>query len=443
MAFQPKTAAGAQAATQKPGHWESRVEQAAYTSPGGTRVEFDHEDVGRSTEKRSAVFAFIGVNEEYVQDNGHGSRRYPMRCFFNGPKHDQLATVMEAALLESGIGRLSHPFYGTFNVIPFGEITRRDDLKTSANQTVIEVTFWTTVGAVYPSSRANPKNEIQAALDRFNGSAAQQFADGADLESGLQKANLKSAVRNVLRSVSGVLEKASDAVAAVNREFRDLQSLVNFGLDALVGQPLILAQQIANLITAPGRALAGLRLRLQGYRDLAQRIFGQSRASSADRSKSQSLRSQAVNDFRLADLSAQAAVAGSVTTVLNHTFTRREEALSAAEEVLDQLDIVVTWREGRFDELNELDTGESYQSIQEAVALTIGYLVEISFSLIPERAIILDRERTIIDLCAELYGNVDNDQIDFLVTSNELTGDEIILLPRQKKISYYSNVQAA
>src|SRR5690606_9340172 len=108
------------------------------------------------------------------------------------------------------IGKLQHPFYGTFNVVPFGEITRRDDLKTAANQTVVEVTFWTTVGAVYPNSRSNPKNEIQAALDRFSASGAQQFADGTDLSSGLQKANIKSAIRNVLRSVSGALEKASD-----------------------------------------------------------------------------------------------------------------------------------------------------------------------------------------------------------------------------------------
>jgi hypothetical protein len=70
------------------------------------------------------------------------------------------------------------------------------------------------------------------------------------------------------------------------------------------------------------------------------------------------------------------------------------------------------------------------------VALTAGHLVETSFTLLQERRIVLDRERTIIDLAAELYGSVD-DRLDLLINSNDLTGSEILELPRGRTIVYY------
>jgi hypothetical protein len=63
--------------------------------------------------------------------------------------------------------------------------------------------------------------------------------------------------------------------------------------------------------------------------------------------------------------------------------------------------------------------------------------VYISFSLRQEFMITLQRPRTVIDLCAELYGSVD-DYLDFFITSNNLTGDDIMELQRGKEIKYYA-----
>lgn len=436
MAFPIVDAAAGLLGLDTAASWAERLQEAAYTSPGGTRIQFLYEDVGRTTSKRTTAFEFPGVNDAYVQDNGHGSRKYPLRCVFTGNNCDKLATAFEAALLERGKGKLEHPLYGTFDVVPFGDITRRDDLKSAANQAIVEVTFWTTVDAVYPSGDSNPRSEILAALDGFDLAAAQQFT-AADLASALQQANLKSTIRKTLRQVSATLQSVADSVESVNREFRDLQSLVNFGLDVLVGQPLLLAQQIANLITAPARALAGIRSRLDAYRNLLNQLLGNSRSSSADRALSANQRIKAQNDFRVADLSASSAVAGSVLSVLENEFTTKTEAIEAANEIAEQLDTLSQWREQRFEELELIDTGESYQALQRAVALATGLLVEVSFSLVPERSIVLDRPRTIIDLAAELYGEVD-ERLDFLISSNNLSGSDILLLEPGRRILYYA-----
>ena len=82
------------------------------------------------------------------------------------------------------------------------------------------------------------------------------------------------------------------------------------------------------------------------------------------------------------------------------------------------------------------DTGEIYQPLQDAVALSAGFLVQLSFTLVQERRFILQRSRTIIDLVGELYGTVD-DQLDFFLNTNDLSGDDIIELPAGREVVYY------
>ena len=83
-----------------------------------------------------------------------------------------------------------------------------------------------------------------------------------------------------------------------------------------------------------------------------------------------------------------------------------------------------------------VDTGESYAAMQNAAALAVGYLTAYSFELIQERRIVLGRARTIIELAGELFGEVDA-QLDRLIDTNKLTGDDLVELPAGREIVYY------
>lgn len=423
--------------------WQDRLKEAAYTSPGGTRMTFAYLDVSREVDKRTAAFNFPGVDGTYIQDNGFNERRYPLQCIFSGPDYDRQASAFEDLLLERGAGRLDHPLYGRVNVVPFGTITRRDDLVSAANQAVIEVVFWSTLGAVYPSSKVSPKHEVIQSMKLTQASLGKSFGKAMNLATEARRVNEKLTVMSVLKDIQTALRAASNAVDSVNREFRDIQAQINFGLDVLIGQPLLLAQQLLNLITAPSRALAGIMSRLQGYADLLDRMLKRSKSASSSGAPSpdlpvlERLRVRLSNDYHTADLVGSAAVLGSVSSVVNNQFTAKPQTLQAAEQILARADALTTWRDERFDELEQVDTGEGYQSLQETVALCVGYLVEISFTLVPERAVVLDRPRNIIELAAELYGSID-DRLDFLISTNRLTGSEILELPRGKRVVYYA-----
>jgi hypothetical protein len=253
-----------------------------------------------------------------------------------------------------------------------------------------------------------------------------------------------------LRQVSATLESVSDTVASVNREFRDLQDTLNEGLDVLIGQPLLLARQIGDLIKAPSRALSGIESRLEAYALLAQSIFGSNAAKPAGALASgTSLRqrtTRVANDLHISDLFAMHAVAGSMASVTTTgAFDTRPSAIRAAVQVQQQYDDVVSWRDSGFAALatipetsvSLLDPGQSVQALQRALAVTVGVLVQTSLGLKPERRIVLDRARTTVDLCAQLYQRVDDATLNLLSNSNKLTGDEELELPRGKSILYY------
>jgi hypothetical protein len=455
--------------------WEDRLREAAYTSPSNRRILFQYEDLSREFDLRTAAFDFAGLNDSYVQQNGNGSRRYPLRCFFTGRDCDLLATAFEAALLEHGRGKLEHPLYGTFDVVPFGTVTRRDDLKTSANQSIVEVVFWTTLKTVYPLAIVAPQSEILAAIESFNFAAAQQFANSTDLRGALNQANAKAGIKKFLDDTSGALSKVAGAVASVNSAFRDAQAVVNQGMDVLIGQPLQIALAISNLITAPARALTGIEDRLDAYGALADKIFGspQGNPSSATSTGSalRRRRQRIMNDWRIADHWYMATVGATVTAITatpisddpsgdvrtslfrsrgdrsspGAQFVTKPQALRAAEDVIGKFDTLIEWRDAGFAELDamggvstfQVDTGEAIAALQEAVGLAVGFLVETSFSLVPEKRIVLDRNRTILDLAGELYKATDNDTLDFLINTNELTGSKILELERGDTILYY------
>lgn len=411
--------------------WQDRIKEAAYTSPSGVRLTGDFEDVRREIDKKTTGFNFPDADGTYVQDLGRTGRRYPFRWFFWGDDCDLEADAFEDALLEPGTGKLEHPIYGTVNVVPFGTITRRDDLKTAANQAIIEMTFWETIGLIYPTRQGDPAAAVLSAVDSYNITAGEALAASLDLGTASERISFQNTYTAALDAAKSGLQGVADATDSVRQQFNTINASINEGIDTLVRDPLTLASQTTQLIQAPARAAAAISDRLAAYADLAGALIS---GDGADTSISYDSRTR--NTFRTKDLYASTYVTGSIVSTVNNQFETKTQAIAAAEDVLAQFDNLVAWRDSMFADLDEIDTGETYQQLQEAVALTAGFLVEISFTLKQERRVVLDRARTIIDLAAELYGEVDP-QLDFLIASNSLSGSEILELPRGREIVYY------
>ena len=411
--------------------WNDRIREGTYTAPSGARLKFDFENVSLAVDKKTTGYNFPDADGTFVQDLGQSGRRYPLRIFFWGDDYDLEADVFINALLERGIGKLDHPVYGTKQVVPFGTISRRDDLKTAANQAILEVTFWETIGLLYPTAQTDPGGSVLSAVDEFNGAISQEFEEVLNTDSSSSRVTFKNNYLKLLDVAESGLSDIASVQEDVLTQFNAINDSIRNGIDILIQEPLTLALQTVQLVQAPARALTNIRARLNSYIDLIGTIIGGEGAV-----VSPGLDPSNPNQFHTNDLYASTYVTGAVVSAVNNQFITKTDALEAAEIILEQLEKVTNWRDDNFQSLNEIDTGGSYQQLQDAVALCAGFLVEISFTLLQEHTLILDRPRTIIDVSAELYGEVDA-QLDFLITSNSLTGSEILELPRGRKIVYY------
>ena len=408
--------------------WTDRLKEAVYISPSGVALRFDFEDVSRNFDKRTTAFETSGKDGTYIQDSGRGGRRFPMKIFLSGANYDLEANAFEEALGERGRGKLQHPLYGTFDVVPFGTISRLDALVTAGNQAIITVVFWETTD-LFPTTQGDAGAALVASLDSFNQSMAAELAEDLDLGSAVEETTFIDEYEAILARVEDAMRPIAETQEDVRVKFEAVSSSISRGIDVLIDEPL--ARQTLLLVQLPGQAATSITARLDGYnnlfQDLLERVGIQEKSDSDSRSS---------NRFHTADMYASGFVTGSVVSVLSHTFQTKPEALGAAEVILDQFDELVAWRDDNYASLEEVDTGESYQALQETVALTAGFLVDLSFSLKQERRITLTRGRSIIDLVAELYGEVDS-QLDFFINSNNLTGSEILQVPAGREVVFY------
>lgn len=402
--------------------WDDRLKPASYTPPGGQALSFEYATVSVDAELRGSRYDFPDREGTYVQPTGSSGRSFPLRIFISGPDYDIDAEQFLDALRVPGIGVLDHPVYGSVNVVPMGRVSRRDDLVRAAAQAVFDVTFWETIGTLYPSGQTDPASAVAQSIAQYNEAAAQDFADGLDITTEANRVAVVEQVRALTDGVQELLGPVANATESVRTQFDDIYTSINSGINSVVGQPLDLAFQIGLLIQAPGRAAELWGDKLAAYGDLATQIFGTTPEDG--------------NELRTSDLYASGAVTGLVVSAANTQFTTQPEALTAAQNILAFADELTAWRDSNYDALGQEDAGNAYQAWQQAAAVCAGFLVEISFTLAQERTITLMRDRTIIDVCAQLYGEID-EKLDFFINTNSLSGSEIFELPAGRVIKYY------
>lgn len=436
--------------------WLDRLQKAAYTSPSGIRTVFDTENVRMNVNKRDSVREFPGYDGAFVQNFGLGVTSYPLQAIFWGDNHDREADDFLARLAEVGTGILEHPLYGRFeNIVPVGPITRRDDLKTAANQSRFEINFVQSSAFQFPGSIVSEGDAIDAALGRFAVAQAEEFGAGIDIQTSREKVSLIDNVKAKIGATVRELSKLAATVQEIENEFNDAVDFIESNISSLVETPISLARQIINLVQLPSRAAGQISASLSAYGNLlsatiadANGLFSPTAGNSINNQFFNSelfARSTYSSMLTAAKLAADSTreISGESLAEFLAVFPQDQPPFSTQSDIIETIEFLGTenqrltaWSEANREALDLLDTGESAAYLTESSLGVAGFLVRISFSAKQERIIVLGSPRNLIELCAELYGVLDN-AFDFFILSNDLSGDDIYELPQGRRIRYY------
>lgn len=416
--------------------WDDRIREGRYRSPSGAEIVWLFGNVSVSFDKKTTAFDFPDFDGTFVQDLGRTSRQIPLRMILSGEDYDQRADLLLDMLAERGIGVLQHPIYGTLDVVPMGKVSRRDDLRTAGNQAIFEVTFFETADLLFPREADEPVDAVIAAIDSFNEKTPEATVEDTATGTTIEVVTMRDRLKNLTNTVAERMAPINAEVDRVKSTFDRVVQSTNANLDTLnalsgtIESDLdAVITQIDTLIQLPARSNAKITDRLTAYSDLADRLTIVVYQPSNNR--------QPNNLFQADNLFNAGLIIGSVASVVNNQFDTRSDALGAADSLLALNDTVNAWRDDNLVALGDIDTGEVYQQVQDAVAVAAGFLVDISFTLRQERSIVLDRARTPLDLTAEFYTSLEDVDLNFFISSNGLVGTEILEVPIGRTVVYY------
>jgi hypothetical protein len=114
----------------------------------------------------------------------------------------------------------------------------------------------------------------------------------------------------------------------------------------------------------------------------------------------------------------------------------REEAIESSNKIIGLLETITAFEDEQTAQDAFVDSNSAaYMALVQVVYQSAQLIRDAAFALPMQRTFTLDRDRQVIELCAELYGSVD--YLDNFIMQNNFTLDEIELLPMGTKVSYY------
>ena len=211
-----------------------------------------------------------------------------------------------------------------------------------------------------------------------------------------------------------------------------------------------------NIMKLPSRIIIDTTEKIKGYTNLITQIILQSKNDPFG-----------INNIKNAFSSTRLVLAGAVASIATGSalsiaessaaggaITRgmayssstgvmsRESAAAAAIQIQSLLQSVQNYEDTKIEQNKFIDyNATAYLLLMELVHDSIQLILNVSFSLPMRRTITLDRDRNYIELCAELYGSVDNFYLDKFIAENNFNVDEMEIIPVGREVSYY--VQSA
>jgi len=464
--------------------------EAKYTAPSGKEFTFLYETLSKKTELKTGVFTFPDVNGAHVQHQGGGPVSYPMTCIFNGDDHVKKAEKFEAALHERETAELQHPVYGIRKVIPTGNISRDNDLINKLNESTVTVTFTENITDDPVNLEAVTADELETSFEEFTEAAAAEFAESITVENISEQLQLQSSLElqaNILNDNLADIVSAdpsgkgkADFLTTMKELKNSIKSLLNKAENA-VQKYLNTARLALRIMKMPSRIIVNITEKIKGYTQLVTQIktqfkndpYGINKIKNAFAStrlvltgavaslavgSALSIAANAANSKREASGAGSSSSgggsassgggssgrgsgsssSGSYSASSGVTPRAGEAAVATAIQLNDMLKTIQEFEDTKIEQNNFIDSNaSSYLLLIELVHNSINLILNVSFSLPMRRIIKLDRDRNFIELCAELYGSVDNYFLDKMIIENNLNIDDLEIIPMGREVSYY------
>lgn len=410
--------------------WLDRVRgEIDLISPDGKAFKAKWVGDTRSIEKNLGIFDYPKVNGQVVQDLGVGSTVYPLTLYFDGDDNDIESSRFFGALSAKGKWVVFHPTKGRLSL---QLISAKESIEpvVSGSVTVIKTEWVTSINetksAQQLSAAIKVQNEIVAAasLDQFTSIAKQESV--SDISAIKSAANLSL---SLMDSAFSALEGFEQASSSIRRGISDSLNMSPIDLTVLGGQ-------IQSIMSLPAKISGDVLSAIRPVKYFIDKMIALP-DNVADQTY---LNVVAIRELFLTSANSSIAVSSTIGSVSTRSESV-EVSLTASNEFKEITDFLDSDQELFSNNIIEKQYFSQSSSFIESTILTamaIRYLNKQSFDLAVEKVIVLDRERSPIEIAISEYGDDDIERsIELFIRSNKITGNDIIVIPAGREVSIY------
>jgi len=420
-----------------------RVKPAAYISPSGIRTEFRYQnEFQKEFSHKIGEFEFSDLGGSYYQDLDITGDSLPIICHFSGKDCDLQADDFEDTLREKGHGTLEHPVYGIKNV-QIGKILRRENPLLAGGKVTFELEFFETIELQPDQTSEFNASEAEKLLDESNIANAENYAKNMLLNTLTRineaRDNVKAKLETVKKKLDFVSKVAGDITNAFNAGLGDLLDAT----DILIKKPLTLALQMQYVLQLPSSAVSSIANRFKSYQEL---LFDVLELDAQGNSSMKNLPPTAIarNQISNAELFGVATIGAMSKSASVTNYENRPQALQIAAQLKSNYEIltkILDDLQSNFDgELlfnQYFSQSELHQQIRTLLFSVIADIQKRALDLKIEKRFELKKATHYITICNEYYNDISNETLEFFEKTNNLTGDDFFLLPKNKEIIVY------
>lgn len=417
--------------------WEDRLRPSIkLTSPDGNVFNANWMSNDRSKSKNLGIFNYPNFNGSDVQDLGITGASYPIILHFTGPDNDLEGNKFFKACDERGPWEVVHPEKGTLS-LQLDSVTEKIDPINSGNVKTFDTNWIELVEKTIEKTTTQLGSEVDAQAQLVNESSQTQYDENISLDQASERIANKQAIDNSIIAhdeAFGDIVSQSDTISA---EVAATTTGIRDSLNQETINALSLAGQTQQLVQLPVLATNNIQSRVDAFGNYINAQLLQTPDNNDLEAK---------NTVNAIELNCSASMVGTALSIISGELTTRSETIAYIETIVgyfntitDRLDGIQENFETEAIDKQYFSNSQSYSDLARLVGLVINYLLRSSLDLKIEKRFTLDRQRTPIDLTVQSYGELgESDEVlDFFISTNNLMGNEIKLLPAGKEVVVY------
>ena len=388
-------------------------------------------NAAKKVEYNTTVFEFIEVKGSKVDRREAKGNQYTLEIFFQGENHLEIASAFESSAEDKRFWTIKHPFYGQIFVQPTSlSFDNRDYNVSKITGTVIE-----TITETNPKTVVGAEDRIAETTENVSALSIEEVVnstskpDITDInQQRTETTSFYNKVKNfILDNQNGAdyFNKFNSANAAIGEEIEK------------PGSSLDLVQE---LILAPATFEQSLASKLEGT------ISGFNQLDSSTRFSFDDASSRAKNIKRTYQSFGSALISClclSTANPIDGDYESRVEISDYIAKISNTynqfiltLDFLQEGSGGNPDDF--VANSKVINALNDLVNFTISNLFSIGFEAKQERVYVTEYETNIILLAHRFYGpSSDDSHIDALMEQNGIGLNEILVIPKDKKMLYY------